>query len=58
VLQIEKSDPGVKGDTASNTTKPAEVTTGYTVQVPLFVNEGEWVKIDTRTGDYVERVKK
>ena len=58
VLEIVKSDPGVKGDTASNTTKPAEVSTGYTVQVPLFVNEGEWIKIDTRTGDYVERVKK
>lgn len=57
-LRITKSDPGIKGDTASNTTKPATVSTGYTVQVPLFVNEGEWIKIDTRTGDYVERVKK
>jgi len=58
VLKIEKSDPGIKGDTASNTTKPATLTTGYVIQVPLFVNEGEWIKLDTRTGDYVERVKK
>lgn len=57
-LQIEKSDPGIKGDTASNTTKPATVTTGYVLQVPLFINEQEWIKIDTRTGDYVERVKR
>jgi len=57
-LQIEKSDPGIKGDTASNTQKPATVTTGYTLGVPLFINEGEWIKIDTRTGQYVERVKK
>ena len=58
VLQIEKSDPGIKGDTASNATKPAVVTTGYTLQVPLFVEQGEWIKIDTRNGAYVERVKK
>ncbi len=58
VLQIEKSDPGIKGDTASNTTKPATVSTGYVAQVPLFISEGEWIKVDTRTGDYVERVKK
>ncbi|MCP4606349.1 MAG: elongation factor P [Proteobacteria bacterium] len=58
ILQIEKSDPGIKGDTASNTTKPATVTTGYTIQVPLFLDEGEWIKVDTRTGGYVERVKK
>lgn len=58
VLQIEQSDPGIKGDTASNTTKPATMSTGYTAQVPLFVEEGEWIKIDTRTGAYVERVKK
>jgi len=57
-LQIEKSDPGIKGDTASNTTKPATMSTGFVIQVPLFVEEGEWIKIDTRTGDYVERVKK
>ncbi len=58
VLQIEKSDPGIKGDTASNTTKPATMSTGCVIQVPLFVDEGEWIKVDTRTGDYVERVKK
>jgi elongation factor P len=58
VLQIEQSDPGIKGDTASNTTKPATVSTGYTLQVPLFVDENEWIKVDTRTGAYVERVKK
>jgi elongation factor P len=57
-LQIEQSDPGIKGDTASNTTKPATVSTGYALQVPLFVNEGEWIRIDTRTGAYAERVKK
>ncbi len=57
-LQIEKSDPGIKGDTASNTTKPATVSTGYVLQVPLFINEGEWIKIDTRNGAYVERVKR
>lgn len=56
-LEITKSDPGIKGDTASNTTKPATVSTGYTLQVPLFLEEGEWIKIDTRSGEYVERVK-
>ncbi len=58
VLQIEQSDPGIKGDTASNTTKPATLSTGHTIQVPLFLDEGEWIKVDTRSGDYVERVKK
>jgi elongation factor P len=57
-LEIVKSDPGIKGDTASNTTKPATMSTGYTLQVPLFINEGEWIKIDTRDGTYVERVKR
>ena len=57
-LEITQSDPGIKGDTASNTTKPATLSTGYEVQVPLFINEGEWIKVDTRTGAYVERVKK
>lgn len=57
-LEITRSAPGIKGDTASNTTKPATLSTGYEVQVPLFINEGEWVKVDTRTGGYVERVKK
>ncbi len=56
-LHIAKSDPGIKGDTASGSTKPATLETGYVVQVPLFVEEGEMVRIDTRTGQYVERVK-
>ncbi len=58
VLKITKSDPGVRGDTATNVLKPAELETGATVQVPLFINEGEYIKIDTRTGAYIERVKK
>lgn len=58
VLQIVSSEPGVKGDTASGATKPATVSTGATVNVPLFVNEGEWIKIDTREGTYLERVNK
>ena len=55
-VQITHSEPGVKGDTASNVTKPATISTGAVIQVPLFINEGEWVKVDTRTGDYLERV--
>jgi elongation factor P len=58
VLQITESEPGIKGDTASGATKPAKVSTGTTVNVPLFIKEGEWVKIDTRTGSYLERVNK
>ena len=58
VLQITTSEPGIKGDTASGATKPATVSTGATVNVPLFVKEGEWIKIDTRSGDYIERVNK
>jgi len=58
VLQIVNSEPGIKGDTASGATKPATVSTGATVNVPLFVQEGEWVKIDTRDGSYLERVNK
>ena len=54
-LQITKSDPGVKGDTATNVTKPATVETGAEIKVPLFINEGETVVVDTRTGDYVSR---
>jgi elongation factor P len=56
-LKIVKSDPGIKGDTASGSTKPATLSTGHVIQVPLFVEEGETVRIDTRTGQYVERVK-
>lgn len=56
-LLISHSEPGIKGDTATNTLKPATLETGAEIRVPLFVNEGEMVKIDTRTGEYVERVK-
>lgn len=56
-LVITYSEPGVKGDTATNTLKPATLETGAIVNVPLFVNEGEKIKIDTRTSAYVERVK-
>ena len=56
-LKIVKSDPWAKGDTASGDTKPATLETGYVLQVPPFVDEGELVRIDTRTGEYVERVK-
>jgi elongation factor P len=56
-LLIVQAEPGAKGDTAQNATKPALLETGYTVQVPLFVEEGDKVKIDTRTGQYMERVK-
>ena len=56
-LKVVRSDPGIKGDTASGSTKPATLETGFTIQVPLFVEEGENLKIDTRNGAYVERVK-
>ena len=56
-LRITKSEPWAKGDTASGSTKPATLETGHVVQVPPFVNEGELVRVDTRTGLYVERVK-
>jgi len=58
VLKIVQSDPGVRGDTATNVTKPAKLENGLEVQVPLFINEGEWIKVDTRTSEYVERVKR
>jgi elongation factor P len=57
-MQITQCDPGVRGDTVSGSTKPATMSTGYIVYVPLFVEEGEWLRVDTRTGDYVDRVKK
>ena len=57
VLQVTETDPGVRGDTASGATKPATVETGATIKVPLFVEEGESVRIDTRTGEYVSRAK-
>ncbi len=57
VMRVTYSAPGVKGDTATRTLKPATVETGATVNVPLFVNEGELIKINSKTGEYVERVK-
>lgn len=57
VLQVTYCEPGLKGDTATRATKPATLETGATVNVPLFVNEGELIRINTKTGDYVERVK-
>lgn len=56
-LEITYTEPGIKGDTATNATKPAKVETGAEVRVPLFINEGDKIKIDTRTASYSERVK-
>jgi len=56
-LKVMKADPWVKGDTAAGATKPVTVETGYVLQVPLFIEEGETIKLDTRTGAYVERTK-
>ena len=55
-LEVIETEPGIKGDTATNVTKPATVETGAVVNVPVFVNEGDTIKIDTRTGDYLSRV--
>ena len=57
VVLVTYSEPGLRGDTATRTLKPATVETGATVMVPLFVNEGEMIRINTKTGEYVERVK-
>ncbi len=57
VLEITYTEPGVKGDTATNSLKPATVETGAEIRVPLFINTGEKVKVDTRTGAYIERVR-
>ncbi len=56
-LQVIETDPGLKGDTAQGGSKPAKLTTGFSVKVPLFIVEGEMLKIDTRTGEYMGRVK-
>ena len=56
-LEVTATEPGAKGDTSGNVTKPATVSTGANVAVPLFINEGDWVKIDTRTRSYLERGK-
>jgi elongation factor P len=55
-IEVKQCDPGLKGDTASGATKPATLETGAVVQVPLFIKEGERVRVDTRSGEYVERV--
>jgi elongation factor P len=55
-IQIAKTDPGIRGDTASGGSKPATLETGAVIQVPLFLNEGDVVKVDTRSGDYLGRV--
>lgn len=55
-LEVTETEPGIKGDTASNVTKRAVVETGAEILVPLFINEGDSVRIDTRTGDYLSRV--
>lgn len=57
VLEVKYTEPGLKGDTATNTLKPATVETGAEVRVPLFINEGEKIKINTKDGSYVERVR-
>ena len=57
VLEVTYAEPGVKGNTATNATKPAKVETGASVNVPLFINEGDKIKIDTSNGNYMERVK-
>lgn len=57
ILEVTHTEPGVKGNTATNATKPATVETGATINVPLFINEGDKVKIDTAKGAYLERVK-
>jgi len=56
-LVVTYTEPGLKGDTATNASKPATMETGAIVRVPLFINEGETIKVDTRNGSYVERVK-
>jgi elongation factor P len=56
--QITHADPGVKGDSSRSGNKPAVIDTGATVQVPLFIETGEWIRLDTRTGTYIERAKK
>jgi elongation factor P len=57
VVQVTETEPGIKGDTATNVTKAAKISTGATVAVPLFINEGEWIKVDTRSRSYLERAK-
>ena len=58
VYTVVEASEGVKGDTVTKTTKPVKVETGLVVRVPLFIKEGELIKVDTRTGEYIERTKK
>ena len=57
ILEVIETEPGFKGNTATGANKPAKVETGFTLNVPLFIDEGDKLRIDTRTGDYVERFK-
>ena len=57
VLEVTHTEPGIKGNTATNATKPATLETGASINVPLFINEGDKVKIDTEKGQYIERIK-
>ena len=56
--EVTETEPGIKGDTAQGATKPARISSGAKVMVPLFVNEGDWIKVDTRSREYIERVKR
>ena len=56
-LRVTHSEPGIKGDTATNSTKPATLETGVEIRVPLFIEEGDLVQVDTRDGSYLQRVK-
>jgi elongation factor P len=56
-LQVTQTDPGFAGDTATNASKPATLETGAEIRVPLFINEGDMIRVDTRTGEYMERAK-
>ena len=57
ILEITHTEPGVKGNTATNATKPAKLETGAKINVPLFINEGDKIKVDTLKGNYLERIK-
>ena len=56
-MEVTHTEPGLKGNTATNSTKPATVETGAKINVPLFINEGDKIKIDTEKGNYIERIK-
>lgn len=58
IMQVVTSEPGIKGDTASGATKPATLASGAVVNVPLFIKEGEWIKVDTESGQYLERINR